>query len=421
MYSKIKQGEHCKKISISKGMEITKLKAFIQSANINFLCGSGLSQPYLSTLGNIETWLTELAKDEKNSTDLSKIIKASIYKEYFMKVALPNYNPDKENKDYKIVIDGYKNFLTIWNNMINKRANRLLSKQVNIFTTNIDTLVENAAELAQIEFNDGFKGSIKQVFDESNFQKSYNKTSLHFQNVSEIPVFNYLKMHGSINWSTEGDIISNDFTLNTVNETNIEFQKIDSKYFIDCIKSYTDGKEVSKTFSKIKTKANKLISDNSELKFNELYENLFKAYEKLIIVNPTKQKFIESVIELHFYELMRIYSNSLEKENSILFVMGFSFADEHIAKITLRAANTNPTLLVVIFAFDDNQEVKYNEILKPTPNNNIIIITPTKFKEVNKEDESKKDKISKITNFDLATINLVFELINSDIPISYGK
>lgn len=147
-------------------MKIKKLKAFIQSANINFLFGSGLSQPYLSTLGNIETWLTELAKDEKNSAVLSKIIKASIYKEYFTKVALPNYNPDKENKDYKIVIDGYKNFLTIWNDMINKRANRLLSKQVNIFTTNIDTLVENAAELAQIEFNDGFKGSIKQVFDE---------------------------------------------------------------------------------------------------------------------------------------------------------------------------------------------------------------------------------------------------------------
>ncbi len=166
MYSKIKQGEHCKKISISKGMEIKKLKAFIQSANINFLFGSGLSQPYLSTLDNIETWLTELAKDEKKSDNLSKIIKASIYKEYFTKVALPNYNPDKENKDYKIVIDGYKNFLTIWNDMINKRANRLLSKQVNIFTTNIDTLVENAAELAQIEFNDGFKGSIKQVFDE---------------------------------------------------------------------------------------------------------------------------------------------------------------------------------------------------------------------------------------------------------------
>lgn len=401
-------------------MEMAKLKTFIQSANINFLFGSGLSKPYLSTLGNIETWLTELAEDEKNSDNLSKIIKASIYKEYFTKVILPNYNPDNENEDYKIAIEGYKKFLTIWNDIINKRANRLLSKQVNIFTTNIDTLVENAAELAQIEFNDGFKGSIKQVFDESNFQKSYNKTSLHFQNVSEIPVFNYLKMHGSINWSAKENIVSNDYTLNTVNEINIELHKIDPKYFIDCVKVDKDN-EMIKTFSEIRAEATKLIESNSELNFNDLYKNLFRTYDKLTIVNPTKQKFVESVIELHFYELIRMYSNSLEKENSILFVMGFSFADEHIAKITLRAANTNPTLLVVIFAYDDNQEVKYNEILKPTPNNNILIITPTKFKEANKEDESKKDKIIKITNFDLATINLVFELINSEIPINYGK
>lgn len=397
-------------------MEITKLKTFIQSANINFLFGSGLSQPYLSTLGDIEKWLTKLAEDTEIADNVRKIIKASIYKEYFTKVALPNYNPVKENEDYRIAIDGYKNFLTIWNEIINKRANRLLSKQVNIYTTNIDTLVENATEEAQIEFNDGFKGSVKQVFDEGNFQKSYSKTSLHFQNISEIPVFNYLKMHGSINWKEQGSIIINENDLNFVNEINTELSKIDPAFFIETIcpecKQYKPYEQLSKD-------AQSKDKDNS--KINESFQEFFKLYEKVIIVNPTKQKFVESVIELHFYELMRMYSNSLEKENSILFVMGFSFADEHIAKITLRAANTNPTLLVVIFAFDDDQEVKYNEILKPSPNNNIFIITPTKFREANKEDESKKDKISKIAKFDLAAINLVFELINGEIPINYGK
>jgi len=388
-------------------MEISKLKIYIQSANINFLFGSGLSKPYLSTLGDIEKWLTELAKNNSISDNIKKVIKASIYKEYFTEVILPNHKRTRK-EDYNTVIDGYKNFLIVWNEIINKRANRLLSKQVNIYTTNIDTLVENASEKVQVEFNDGFKGSIKQVFDEGNFQKSYSKTSLHFQNVSEIPVFNLLKMHGSINWSEKKDVISNDYILNTVNEINTELQKIDTKFFVDC----TD-------ISKMSNDSIKIIAD--KLFNKKLYDSFLHSYEKLTIVNPTKQKFVESVIELHFYELMRMYSNSLEKENSILFVMGFSFADEHIAKITLRAANTNPTLLVVIFAFDDDQETKYNGILKPTPNNNIFIITPTKFKEVNKEDESKKDKISKIEKFDLATINLVFELINSEIPINYGK
>ena len=388
-------------------MEISKLKIYIQSANINFLFGSGLSKPYLSTLGDIEKWLTELAKNNSISDNIKKVIKASIYKEYFTEVILPNHKRTRE-EDYNTVIDGYKNFLIVWNEIINKRANRLLSKQVNIYTTNIDTLVENASEKVQVEFNDGFKGSIKQVFDEGNFQKSYSKTSLHFQNVSEIPVFNLLKMHGSINWSEKKDVISNDYILNTVNEINTELQKIDTKFFVDC----TD-------ISKMSNDSIKIIAD--KLFNKKLYDSFLHSYEKLTIVNPTKQKFVESVIELHFYELMRMYSNSLEKENSILFVMGFSFADEHIAKITLRAANTNPTLLVVIFAFDDDQKAKYNNTLKSAPNNNIFIITPTKFKEVNKEDESKKDKISKIEKFDLATINLVFELINSEIPINYGK
>lgn len=40
-------------------MKLNKLKNIVQSAHINFLFGSGLSRPYLNTLGNIETWLTE--------------------------------------------------------------------------------------------------------------------------------------------------------------------------------------------------------------------------------------------------------------------------------------------------------------------------------------------------------------------------
>ena len=51
------------------------------------------------------------------------------------------------------------------------------------------------------------------------------------------------------------------------------------------------------------------------------------------MVNPTKDKFRASVLDYHFYELMRIYSNALERENSLLFVMGFSFADDTLRKL----------------------------------------------------------------------------------------
>ena len=38
-------------------MTLEILRNFVQSSNLNILYGSGISRPYLSTLGNIEKWL----------------------------------------------------------------------------------------------------------------------------------------------------------------------------------------------------------------------------------------------------------------------------------------------------------------------------------------------------------------------------
>ena len=64
-------------------------------------------------------------------------------------------------------------------------------------------------------------------------------------------------------------------------------------------------------------------------------------------------KVLESVIEVAFSELLRLYADALEKENSLLFVVGFSMKDEHIQEITFRVAALNPTLTVYIFCYDD--------------------------------------------------------------------
>lgn len=73
-------------------MEIEKLKVYIQSANINFLFGSGLSRPYLATLGNIEDWLMRLSRTEKSLNDQERmLLRASIYREYYNTVMLPKF------------------------------------------------------------------------------------------------------------------------------------------------------------------------------------------------------------------------------------------------------------------------------------------------------------------------------------------
>jgi hypothetical protein len=400
-------------------MRIESLKYYIQSANINFLYGSGISRPYLPTLGNVENWLTDLF--ERRLDGLVKktpfiVVKASIIKRYFETVMLPNVSP--KGTAYDKTIAEYRAFLSIWNDLMNKRNNRLVNKQVNLFTTNVDTLVERAALGHGVEINDGFQGSLEQLFDAGNFQKTISKTSLHFQNVSDIPVFNLMKIHGSINWREDDLLIKNDPRLSLVQLVETQLKKIDPSLFIDTIKTSASGGIVDKTMDELIAAASGLgVSDV------DIYKPFLEQYSKLIMINPTKRKFRESVIDHHFYELMRQFSNNLEKENTLLFVMGFSFADEHLADITRRAANTNPTLHVIIFAYDDGQKDVISNNLNTSsvvPNNNITIITPSSIKASN-QDEKNKRLVDGISVFDLCSINLLFEHIAKSIDIHYDK
>lgn len=155
-------------------MDIKQFKNIIQSSHINFLFGSGLSVPYLKTLGNIETWLTEA---ESINDDKEKIIvQTSLYAKYFKDVMLPCMDIKNEEKNtYENVLNNYEHFLIVWNEIIAKRSVNLLDKQINIFTTNIDNFVELAAEFVGVEFNDGFKGHHNPIFREDSFTTIMSK------------------------------------------------------------------------------------------------------------------------------------------------------------------------------------------------------------------------------------------------------
>ena len=59
--------------------KIETFKNIIQDCNISFLIGSGLSVPFMGTLGGIETWLTGLEENKEISNELRQYIKASLY------------------------------------------------------------------------------------------------------------------------------------------------------------------------------------------------------------------------------------------------------------------------------------------------------------------------------------------------------
>lgn len=390
-------------------MTIDVLKKYIQSSHINFLYGSGLSRPYLVTLGNIEIWLTKLAEEPSNQA-YRKVIEASLYKAYCDGVILRNLSFSSCDSNLLETKNAYSAFFLACNELMNKRNSQILNKQVNLFTTNIDLLVEESMSNSGIEINDGFRGTIKPVYSESNFQISISKSSLHFHKQSEVPLFNLIKIHGAVNWVVNDNAIQSDtLQLYHINEA---LKKIDKDFFVDLNKA--DGTE--KTFDEVKKEAEviaSMVPDNA-------YDDFFDCYKKIVMINPTKEKFRTSVLDYHFYELMRIYSNALERENSLLFVLGFSFADEHIAQITKRAADTNPTLQVIVFVYDDKEEEAYLQRLGITngcSNNNILILTPSKFKKANNNDY--EELCNKISNFDLKTVNLVLKTMSNKIHYGY--
>lgn len=317
-------------------MNIQEIKEAVQSSHINFLIGAGLSSPFLPLLGDIETRL---------SNETKKAERIKIKKEYFEKVMVPNLEivsgqvDAARQADFESTRKAYKNFFEQIGHILLKRKNTILSKQANIFTTNIDILMEDALEGSNLEYNDGFSGRINSTFSLSNFKKSIHKRSLHFENVSEVPIFNLMKIHGSLTWEKKEDKI---------------------------------------IFSKL-AHFDKSLLKKSDKKFED-------QYGKLAIVNPEKKKLEETVIDVTYYELLRMYSSELEKENAVLFIMGFSMEDEHIREITIRTANSNPTLKIYVLCHgkDIDSKMKAKMQIGKLRYSNVEIIEPDDEEQNNK-------------------------------------
>ena len=341
--------------------ELEKIEKIIESSHINFMIGSGASRDYLETLNNIESLLTTLDTQPNN-----EILETSIKYEYFDKCIRGNLrlinnlilSPEKEAQ-YNKTKNSYFEFIKALNIILLKRKTNLLNKQINLFTTNMDLFLDKTLDESNIEFNDGFGGKFEPVFSTSNYLKSFFKSSAQYDLKSELPMFNLFKLHGSVTWKQ-------------VNISNSE-----TKIIYDC------SLQTLKNLNKIKFNVKDIILNIEDfekakkqvigLNIENLDKHLsfLKEYKDLVMINPNKEKFESTTLRLEYYEQLRMYSNSLEKENSVLFVCGFSFADEHIKEITLRAANSNPTLVIYIFCFNEEDKNKIEKTLIGSKFNNI--------------------------------------------------
>ena len=385
---------------IQKQLEnlLPRLSEMFASANINFLVGSGISKPFLPTLNNIEKDINNAKTDEDKSEK---------YKEYITKVMLPNINiafndftkkecfewkeskwevQDNPEDNYKVVYADYINFLTTLSQLILDRKTTVIGKQINIFTTNIDIFFEKALEDLELHYNDGFSGKMNPVFDLSNFKQSIIQRSHHYDNRSEIPVFNLLKIHGSVNWKYKES------------EKENPSRKI---YLSSDLSHFEDEEFLTKTGDDFITE--------------------YKS--RILVVNPEDAKFSETVLNKYYYELLRSYSSELERENSILFVVGFSMADQHIQEITKRAARSNPTLQIYIFVHSKTGEneagqsidnkAEMERIMEVSKNPNIKVIAPEYKEEADKYnynlETTTKEVFQKITLFKKSDLKLLTE------------
>jgi hypothetical protein len=329
----------------------------IESSNINLLLGAGFSYGIADTLGNTEKILELI--DKYNKDDKFTVIEAFMYWNFYSKTIYPLCQKVNDRN-----LKNQINFVRNWMNILSNRESAVINKQANIFTTNYDIVLEYAFESNFIDYNDGFKGRINPYFSTTNFNRLYFERAIFTNRSVEIPIFNLLKLHGSVTWKIEESkqrrIVYNEYikSIENFNRQYEDFFTVTNKDVVDKLKvniiTITDWNKCDE-----KTLADIIPVESDKIKRGciEFVKNFKESFK---IVNPTKQKFNDTLMDKNYYELMRIYSNELEKNNTVLLVQGFSFEDEHIQEITMRALG-NPSLTVIIFAFNEDDITSYCE------------------------------------------------------------
>ncbi len=304
-----------------KQIDKKELKEIIQSGHINLLIGSGCSRDYLSTLNDIETRMNVETTREVAQKDYYALIKKS------KAITKAGHLIESDQKELLKTKNNYDSFLSFWAKVISKRTLHIVNKQINIFTTNFDMFIEDSCERLNFPYNDGFVGQINPLFRVANFNKIQRYKSMQFDNISDIPLFNIIKLHGSVSWKISGEDIH-----------------------------YSDGSH---------------IPDNLIDKTGEIFSI---GYKHIAVINPNSDKHFETVLNTNYASLLRKFTLELEKENSVLFIFGFSLSDKHIKDLLYGVMKSNPTLIVIYFSYN-----KYNELadeLSEYIYQNLYIISP---------------------------------------------
>ena len=260
------------------------------------------------------------------------------------KKVLEDISKASEEEIIKAVLKRYSEFLKVILQLLYHANSRQVTKNINIFTTNYDLFIEKSLdELMKYEsfvFNDGSNGYFNRILDSANYNKSVAYRGLNDNYLNELPTLSLIKPHGSMNWERD-------------QEGNI------------------------------------LIKQS--------------VVEDPVVVKPTGIEGQETFLNNHFHDMLRVFQLELDKPQSILIAIGFSFQDKHIAKMLNRSLK-NPELNVFIFCYfeSDKQTILTNLGLSDCPRN-LNVITPNELEEKYKSKQKSEDG-SEWFSFDLSNL-----------------
>lgn len=335
------------KVTSENKMKVVKdkIKEFFNMKNVNFLFGSGTSSPaipvmkgllkaireselnakekevfeqiaevkkdnieeILGTLYSQKAYLEGIGKAGSNEMNLCQELIDKIESVIYENLT-PNLAPEHITETSKKVLDHYKR---LYSKVTNR--NKDLSR-INVFTTNNDLFNETALDSLNIHYINGFSGGLNKYFNPAFFNYTFSKrmdTSLEkFEPVNNM-VYLY-KIHGSVNWIEDSS------------------------------------------------------NANSYFNIRELTE-IEKGYDGKTMIYPTPLKQNKS-LGSPYVDLFREFQHKLLEPNSVLFVIGYSFNDEHINDIIYRSLVTNSSLILcVVNQLDEKQpicKVKDNRIFR---------------------------------------------------------
>lgn len=216
----------------------------------------------------------------------------------------------------ELPIEGKKDGLIAHKTLLRKLLTRPLNlKRINIFTLNYDTLIEQAADAEGVVLLDGFVGTQRRVFrPESYEQDLYFPAETTEGRVHRFDrVLHLYKLHGSITW--------------TANEPTL-----DDPYGVQAAPLRSNG-------------------------------------ARPLLIYPAPTKYGET-LGIPYSELFRRFAGVLTRPQSVLFVIGYGFGDEHV-NVIIRQALAVPSFTLVIV--DPNAQSEFATKLREQKDRRIWI------------------------------------------------